>query len=30
VKTHLRNLFAKLGVKTRAEAVEKAQVMRLL
>ncbi len=30
VKTHLRNLFAKLGIKTRAEAVEKAQVMRLL
>jgi DNA-binding NarL/FixJ family response regulator len=30
VKTHLKNLFAKLGIKNRAEAVEKAQVLQLL
>lgn len=30
VKTHLKNLFAKLGIKTRAEAVEKAQQINLI
>ena len=30
VKTHMRNLYAKLGVHSRAEAVESARVLGLL